>query len=76
MSIPKKSTLVSYPISLNKYEIKKPTEIRLWLFWHWDTLDEDDFNCLFLNMGIFRRPIRLNLKKGKKIINLTRYSDR
>lgn len=57
-------------------KLKNPTEIRLWLFWHWGTLGEDDFNCLFLNMGIFRRPMRLNLKKGKKIINLTRYSDR
>lgn len=55
---------------------KKTTEIRLWrFFWHWDTLDEDDFNDLFFNMGIFRRPIRLNLKKGKKKF-LTRYSDR
>lgn len=26
---------------------KNPPEIRLWLFWHWDTLDEDDFNDLF-----------------------------
>lgn len=48
MSIPK-NTKFGCPISLNKYEIKKKTtEICLWrFFWHWDTLDEDDFNDLF-----------------------------